>query len=297
MSRFTHPSEWLPPPILALFEPGPPIEHWEPPRKKPHRPVSPTAPYVDAFEDPKTAPPPPKWEMPLSRLQKEDLRAKKQRERGEQLIREGLKKWDPHSNPKATGDVYKTLFVSRLNYKTTEDDLRREFEIYGPIKQVCLVRDINTGKSRGYAFIEYERVEDMKEAYKYADEKMIDGRRVKVDAERGRAEKSWRPRRLGGGLGGESRVARPSGAASAAAAAMAAASQSYRGGSYGDRSRRSSGGGGGRGGGYRGSSSRYGGDRYRPYGGGSRDSRDGYYGRGDSSSGSGYRRSSSGYRY
>lgn len=39
-------------------------------------------------------------------------------------------------------------------------------------------------------------------AYKYADGKKIDGRRVLVDVERGRTIKGWRPRRLGGGLGG-----------------------------------------------------------------------------------------------
>ncbi|XP_065427138.1 U1 small nuclear ribonucleoprotein 70 kDa isoform X1 [Chrysemys picta bellii] len=42
-------------------------------------------------------------------------------------------------------------------------------------------------------------------AYKHADGKKIDGRRVLVDVERGRTVKGWRPRRLGGGLGGTRR--------------------------------------------------------------------------------------------
>lgn len=42
-------------------------------------------------------------------------------------------------------------------------------------------------------------------AYKHADGKKIDGRRVVVDVERGRTVKSWTPRRLGGGLGGTRR--------------------------------------------------------------------------------------------
>ena len=42
-------------------------------------------------------------------------------------------------------------------------------------------------------------------AYKHADGKKIDGRRVVVDVERGRTVKSWKPRRLGGGLGGTRR--------------------------------------------------------------------------------------------
>merc|ERR1712117_864158 len=70
---------------------------------------------------------------------------------------------------------------------------------------IHLVQDSNTGKPRGYAFIEYEHEKDMHSAYKHADGKKIDGRRVLVDVERGRTVKGWLPRRLGGGLGGTRR--------------------------------------------------------------------------------------------
>ena len=46
--------------------------------------------------------------------------------------------WDPHNNEAATSDPYKSLFVSRINYDSSESKLRREFEIYGPIKKVCV---------------------------------------------------------------------------------------------------------------------------------------------------------------
>jgi hypothetical protein len=49
----------------------------------------------------------------------------------------------------------------------------------------------NAGKSRGYAFIEYEHKTEMKEAYKAADGKKIEGRRVLVDVERGRTVDGW----------------------------------------------------------------------------------------------------------
>jgi U1 small nuclear ribonucleoprotein len=62
-----------------------------------------------------------------------------------------------------------------------------------------LVEDTN-GKSRGYAFIEFEHERDMRQAYKYAEGQKIDGRRVLVDVERGRTVTDWRPRRLGGGM-------------------------------------------------------------------------------------------------
>lgn len=71
------------------------------------------------------------------------------------------------------------------------------------------------GKSRGYAFIEFEDKEDFVRknllflsyyndiigAYKRSDGRKIDGRRVAVDYERGRTIKGWLPRRLGGGKG------------------------------------------------------------------------------------------------
>jgi U1 small nuclear ribonucleoprotein len=156
--------------------------------------------FVKYFEDPKTEPPPP----PTPVLTKEERRAKKRKERLEQemeKIREQLKSWDPYSNPKATDDAFKTLFVGRISYKTTEHKLKREFEQYGPIRSVRMVYDLD-GKPRGYAFIEYERERDMRTAFKEGDAKKIDGRRVLVDVERGRTVKGWKPRRFGGGLGG-----------------------------------------------------------------------------------------------
>ncbi|KAG5623513.1 hypothetical protein H5410_008731 [Solanum commersonii] len=67
--------------------------------------------------------------------------------------------------------------------------------------KVRLVMDKTNNKPRGYAFIEYVHTRDMKAAYKQADGKKIDNRRVLVDVERGRTVPNWRPRRLGGGLG------------------------------------------------------------------------------------------------
>lgn len=48
------------------------------------------------------------------------------------------------------------------------------------------------GKPRGYAFIEYEHKNDMKQAYKMADGRKIEGKRVLVDVERGRTVPNWR---------------------------------------------------------------------------------------------------------
>lgn len=115
----------------------------------------------------------------------------------------------PSEDPKVQGDAFKTLFVARLSYGVTSDDLEREFGRYGPIERIRIVEDITQPpdaplkkRKRGYAFIVFEREKDMKAAYKDTDGIKIKDRRVLVDVERGRTVSGWRPRRFGGGLGG-----------------------------------------------------------------------------------------------
>uniref|UniRef100_A0A8C2GHD4 U1 small nuclear ribonucleoprotein 70 kDa n=1 Tax=Cyprinus carpio TaxID=7962 RepID=A0A8C2GHD4_CYPCA len=175
-------TQFLPPNLLALFAPRDPIPFLPQLEKLPHekhhnQPYCGIAPFIRHFEDPRDAPPP--------------TRAETREERLERKVR------DPHNDPNAQGDAFKTLFVARINYDTTESKLRREFEVYGPIKRIYIVYNKKTGKPRGYAFIEYEHERDMHSAYKHADGKKIDGRRVLVDVERGRTVKGWHPRRLG----------------------------------------------------------------------------------------------------
>ena len=63
-----------------------------------------------------------------------------------------------------------------------------------------MVKEKDSDKPRGYAFIEFEHERDMRAAYKHAEGMKIDGRRVLVDVERGRTVTDWKPRRLGGGV-------------------------------------------------------------------------------------------------
>ncbi|KFK34315.1 hypothetical protein AALP_AA5G129200 [Arabis alpina] len=187
--------------LLRLFEPRPPLEYKPPPEKRKCPPYTGMALFVSNFAepgDPEYAPPKPEVELPS---QKRERILKSRLEKGVEKAAEDFKKYDPNNDPNATGDPYKTLFVSRLNYESSESKIKREFESYGPIKKVQLVTDQLTKKPRGYAFIEYMHTRDMKAAYKQADGQKIDGRRVLVDVERGRTVPNWRPRRLGGGLG------------------------------------------------------------------------------------------------
>ncbi|XP_069763718.1 U1 small nuclear ribonucleoprotein 70 kDa isoform X2 [Narcine bancroftii] len=200
-------TQFLPPNLLALFAPRDPVPYLPPLEKLPHekqhsQPYSGIAGFVREFEDPRDAPPPTRAETREERMER---KRREKIERRQQEVENELKMWDPHNDPNAQGDAFKTLFVARVNYDTTESKLRREFEVYGPIKRIYMVYNKRTGKPRGYAFIEYEHERDMHSAYKHADGKKIDGRRVLVDVERGRTVKGWRPRRLGGGLGGTRR--------------------------------------------------------------------------------------------
>ncbi|KAK1440596.1 hypothetical protein QVD17_06425 [Tagetes erecta] len=187
--------------LLKLFEPRPPLEYKPPPEKRKCPPYTGMAQFVSNFvepTDPEYAPPVQKGETPGQKKARiHQLRL----EEGAKKAAEELEKYDPNSDPNISGDPYKTLFVAKLNYETTESKIKREFEAYGPIKRVRLIADKETNKPRGYAFIEYMHTRDMKAAYKQADGKKIDNRRVLVDVERGRTVPNWRPRRLGGGLG------------------------------------------------------------------------------------------------
>ncbi|CAL9772970.1 unnamed protein product [Musa acuminata subsp. burmannicoides] len=187
--------------LLKLFEPRAPLEYKPPVEKRKCPPYTGMAQFVSQFaepSDPEYAPPVIKGETPTERR----ARIRKLRlEEGARKAAEELEKYDPSKDPHVTGDPYKTLFVARLNYETTEHRIKREFETYGPIKRVRLITDKVVNKPRGYAFIEYMHTRDMKTAYKQADGRKLDNRRVLVDVERGRTVPNWRPRRLGGGLG------------------------------------------------------------------------------------------------
>lgn len=199
-------TQYLPANLLALFAAREPIPFLPPPDKLPHekktRGYSGVGAFLAEFEDPKDTPPPTRVETKEERLER------RRREKAEQVtykLEREIACWDPNAIETTTEDPFKTLFVARINYDTSESKLRREFEVYGPIKKIIMIQDQDSGKPRGYAFIEYEHERDMHSAYKHADGKKIDGRRVLVDVERARTVKGWLPRRLGGGLGGTRR--------------------------------------------------------------------------------------------
>lgn len=71
------------------------------------------------------------------------------------------------------GDPLLTLFVSRLNPMTTEDKLYQVFSKYGDILQLRLVRDIVTGFSKRYAFVEYKEERSVVRARRDANKLVV----------------------------------------------------------------------------------------------------------------------------
>ncbi|KAG6476079.1 hypothetical protein ZIOFF_065315 [Zingiber officinale] len=124
--------------LLKLFEPRLQLEYKPPPEKRKCPPYTGMAQFVSHFAeptDPEYAPPIVEGE---TRVQRRARIRQVRLEEGARQVAESLEKYDPSKDPNATGDPYKTLFVARLNYETTEHRIKREFETYGPIKRVSM---------------------------------------------------------------------------------------------------------------------------------------------------------------
>ncbi|KAJ8907960.1 hypothetical protein NDN08_008063 [Rhodosorus marinus] len=191
----------FPPNIIELFKARKAPPHVAPPRAKKLRPLDGLAKFIDSFESKESQEKAqeeflkiPWYETP-SRARLRQTRER--RERMRKLVEKEKKLYDPKAaKDNVTEDPFKTLFVSRLALETTEAKLMREFETFGRIKSVRMPIRSDTKLPCGYAFIEFEKEKDMKEAYKAGDGRRIDGKRISVDIERGRTVPSWLPKRL-----------------------------------------------------------------------------------------------------
>ena len=97
------------------------------------------------------------------------------------------------------------IYVGNLSYDATEDDIRQAFVEYGEVSEVNVIKDRETGRSRGFAFVEMPDSNQAKEAIEKVNLAEIAGRSVTVNEAR---PKSDRPRRGGGGGGGGGRRGR-----------------------------------------------------------------------------------------
>jgi RNA recognition motif-containing protein len=91
------------------------------------------------------------------------------------------------------------IYVGNLALDVTEDDLKKEFEAFGQVATVNIIKDRFTGESRGFGFVEMPSKEEAQQAIASLNSKEIKGRALKVN------EARPRPERGGGGRGGGGR--------------------------------------------------------------------------------------------
>ena len=82
------------------------------------------------------------------------------------------------------------MYVSNLSFHTGEDELRKLFEEFGVVTSVKVVTDRETGRSRGFGFVEMSSQDEADNAMKSLNNKDIQGRAMSVSVAR---EKSFRP--------------------------------------------------------------------------------------------------------
>jgi cold-inducible RNA-binding protein len=99
----------------------------------------------------------------------------------------------------------KNLFVGNLPFGATEDALRDLFSPFGEVQQVRIMTDRDTGKSRGFAFVEMAQDDDAAKAIAALNGKDLNGRALTINEARPRPERSGGFRPGGGGYGGKRR--------------------------------------------------------------------------------------------
>jgi RNA recognition motif-containing protein len=88
------------------------------------------------------------------------------------------------------------LYVGNLSYDATEEDLEKAFSEYGTVDTVDVIKDRETGRSRGFGFVEMPNADEGKAAIEGLNLQRVGGRAVTVNEARPRAD---RPQRRGGG--------------------------------------------------------------------------------------------------
>ena len=84
-------------------------------------------------------------------------------------------------------EVNNKLYVGNISYQTDENSLEQAFGQFGSVKSVRVITDRETGRSRGFGFVEMETEEEAQTAIENLDGKEVDGRAVRVNIARERS--------------------------------------------------------------------------------------------------------------
>lgn len=94
------------------------------------------------------------------------------------------------------------IYVGNLSYTATSDDLQQEFSAFGKVESVTLVTDRDTGRSKGFAFVEMPTVAEAQAAIGKLNGKVLKERAMTVSAARPRSDDRGGGRQGGGRSGG-----------------------------------------------------------------------------------------------
>jgi RNA recognition motif-containing protein len=94
------------------------------------------------------------------------------------------------------------IYVGNLSYKVTEDELKQEFETFGEVETTKIIKDMYSGRSRGFGFVEMPTRTEAESAIEGLNGKEIKGRELKVSEARPRSERDRYGNRGGGRKGG-----------------------------------------------------------------------------------------------
>jgi len=87
------------------------------------------------------------------------------------------------------------IYVGNLSYKMTDEDLGKLFTNYGSVSESKIVMDRDTGRSKGFGFVEMPNTSEGDEAIRQLDGKEVDGRNIKVNVAKPREDKPRRTQR------------------------------------------------------------------------------------------------------
>ena len=93
----------------------------------------------------------------------------------------------------------KNVFVGNMNFQTTEAELRALFEPFGQVTRVHIAMDRETGRARGFAFVEMPNDAEATKAMSELDGKEVGGRALKVNEARPKGASGGGGSRGGGG--------------------------------------------------------------------------------------------------
>jgi RNA recognition motif-containing protein len=100
-------------------------------------------------------------------------------------------------------DIDMNIYVGNISYQASEEDLRQAFEAYGDVDSSRIITDRETGRSKGFGFVEMANDDQAKAAIEALNGTEIAGRAVTVNEARPRQPRE--DRRGGGGGGGRGR--------------------------------------------------------------------------------------------